>query len=62
MTFVRDDRFSTEVLPEVNAVTKYIADVGRQDGIKGGKVRPATASEGNKSVRKAVEGLESRES
>lgn len=30
-----------EVLPERDAVTKYLAEIGRRGGIKGGKARAA---------------------
>ncbi len=40
-----------EVLPERNAVTKYLAEIGRRGGIKGGKARAAALT---KSERKAI--------
>lgn len=46
-----------EVLPERDAVTKYLAEIGRRGGIKGGKARSAKLSNEQKTdiARKAAQ-------
>lgn len=48
---------SDEALPERDAVTKYLADIGRRGGIKGGKARAANLSDERKQeiARKAAQ-------
>jgi hypothetical protein len=47
----------TETLPPQDAVTKYLAEIGRRGGIKGGKARAETLSAKRKReiARKAAE-------
>jgi hypothetical protein len=46
-----------DILPERDAVTKYLAEIGRRGGIKGGKARSAKLSDEQKTqiARKAAQ-------